>query len=113
MMVYPTEVAIESLTAITEKTKDDAELNEQFGIALKAFKKILDILNSRREATPPAHTQDSLRNLASTLSANGKTDEVKRAIARTGARKLSEIDPAKYDSFAKELYEVLDTCMPS
>ncbi len=108
-MIFPLSVACESLTLIQKELQDEATLADKFGIALTAFKELLDIATDRKE--PPvtnAWTLEEVKAKASDIASHGLSDKVKELIQAFGARKLSEVDPSRYDEFMQEL----DKCMP-
>ncbi len=108
-MIFPVSVACESLSLIQKELKDEATLADKFGIALTAFKEILDIITDRKEApVTNAWTLEEVKAKAAEVASHGLSDKVKELIQSFGARKISEIDPARYDEFVKGLEE----CMP-
>jgi hypothetical protein len=51
-------------------------------------------------------TLEEVRKLLADKSRQGYTDEVRSAILKQGAKKLSDVDPSKYDALLKELEDL-------
>ena len=58
---------------------------------------------SKKEPESPTLTLEDVRKVAADKSRQGFTDEVRGLIQKYGADKLSSMDPAKYETFLKEL----------
>ena len=54
------------------------------------------------EPKPPAVTLEQVRSTLASLSAEGKTAQVKNLIEKYGATKLSEVDPVHYAGLLEE-----------
>lgn len=78
----------------------------------KALLKIAEALGAQEEpaADPPKKepapkklTLEEVRKVAADKSRQGFTEDVRNLINHYGADKLSSLDPAKYDTFLKDL----------
>lgn len=48
-------------------------------------------------------TLEEVRKVLADISRKGYTEKVRNAILKQGAKKLSDVDPSKYDALLKEL----------
>ena len=90
-----------------DKAKILTEIAEHLVGAAEGLKKLAEILPSEVEPPKtqqnesPKVTLEEVRSVLTSLSAAGKTSEVRNLIEKYGATKLSEVDPVFY----KELME--------
>ena len=81
----------------------------------KSLNELAEILQSESESVPPqkveepkppAITLEQVRSTLASLSAEGKTAQVKNLIEKYGATKLSEVDPVHYAGLLEDAKNV-------
>ena len=81
----------------------------------KNLNELADILQGESESVPPPKVEESktpavtleqVRSTLASLSAEGKTAQVKNLIEKYGATKLSEVDPMHYAGLLEDAKNV-------